>query len=118
MNGLVNLYGINDINTTGNINSLSFEQSNSLYFVGLSGNIQAQINRLMNNYATIITISGSYGNVSNTIVNNYNTQNSINTNIYGSISGAIFNISNTINNNQIYNNNINLDWILMYTIAI
>jgi hypothetical protein len=96
MNGLVNLYGINDINTTGNINSKSYEQSNSLYFVGLSGNIQAQINRLMNNYSSIITISGSYENVSNTIVNN----------IYQTISGFNYNINNTITNNSINQNAI------------
>lgn len=108
MSGLINLYGVNDINTSGNIHSNSYELSNALYFTGLSGNIQEQINRLMNyNYINIITISGSYSNVTNTVVNNYNTQNSINNNIYGSISGAVFNISNIINNNQIYNNNIN-----------
>jgi hypothetical protein len=114
MNGLVNLNGINDINTTGNINSKSYEQSNSLYFVGLSGNIQAQLNRLMNNYTSIITISGLYGNVSNTIVNNYNTQNEIVLGLSGLINNcAKLSTSNTFNAIQYFtkdlfmnNNNI------------
>ena len=89
MNGLVSNYynltgqkniNVDDITLTG-----KFQGSNADYYVGITSNIQEQLNN------------------SNTSTN----QNEINTNIYDSISGGFYNISNIINNNQIYNNNIN-----------
>ena len=102
MNGLTNLYSINDINTSGNINSNSYEYSNALYFTGLSGNIQAQLNALSTNTIIYNTISGTYQTINQNIINNYNNQSIINNNIYGSISGGFYTINNTINNNQTY----------------
>ena len=87
MNGLVsdyyNLTGQKNINIDNITLTGKFQGSNAQYFTGLIGNIQTQINASNSSTVIYYTISGQISNVINTIVNNYNNQNTINNTIYG-----------------------------------
>jgi uncharacterized protein YoxC len=100
MTGLININSINDINTTGNINSNTIEYSNAEYFTGLNGNIQQQFNALSTNASTII-----YYSISSYFYQNVNDNNIISNGI-SSISGLLYNTINIMNYNyNIFNNN-------------